>query len=249
MIYQLDELLKGKSTTIKGKNYFQTEKYVSPFIEKMSAFTDKFVINAMLPAQLTTDQAVKDITYNKVWVQAILPPENAVEDHDEVIGFIYALDVRKPLYKIYRGYLNRACLNLSVFDPKWIEVQELVAETPLKYNIKELLEMESTFESDIKALKTSFLDRSEAVNHLGKWVDGCLRKSHSNAIHTIKLSPEIAISAYKSIFMDEESKYYVPEAKEVSMFNVYNAFTQIITDDKKEIINPAERTLLINSIL
>jgi len=249
MILQLENLIKGKATTIKGKEYFSTEQYVNPFIEKMSDFTDDFVINAILPSQLTNEQAVKDITYNKVWIQALLPIENSIEDHQEVIGFIYALDVRKPLYKLYRGYLNSACMNLCVFDPKWITVQELLPATAMKYNIKELLEMENNFENEIKALKTTFLDRGEVLNYLGKWVDNCLRKEHINSVHSVKLSPDVAIQAYKSVFLNEESKYYVPPTKEISMFNVYNAFTQIITDDKKEIINPAERTLLINSIL
>lgn len=249
MITTYEELKKGKPTIIKGKNYFSTEQYIDPFIEKMSVFTDKFVINAILPSQLTIEGSDKDITYNKVWVQAVLPDEYSKVNHDEVIGLIYALDVRKPLYKIYRGYLNKACLNLCVFDPKWIEVQELQPETGLKFNIKELLELENNFENEIKALTEATIDREDVLSYLGKWVDGCLRKEHHNKIHTVKLSPEIAISAYKSVFMDEESKYFIPKTKEVTMFNMYNAFTQIITDDKKEIINPAERTLLIKSIL
>ena len=43
----------------------------------------------------------------------------------EVIGFLYGLDVRKPVVKIYRGYLNRACTNLCVFDHQWLNIQEI----------------------------------------------------------------------------------------------------------------------------
>lgn len=249
MKISLIELLKGKSTLIKSRNYFSTEKYVSPFIEKMSLFTEEFVVNAIQPSQLTLDQTTKDITYNRVWVQAVLPEEHDIEDHKEVIGLIYALDTKKPLYKIYRGYLNRACLNLSVFEPKWIETKELVPETALSYDIPKLLELENTFEGVIKELKSTFIERTNVLNYLGKWVDNCLQKEYSNNIHTVKLSPEVAIAAYKSVFLDEESKYFVPKTQECSMFNMYNAFTQIITDDKKEIINPVEKTLLINNIL
>jgi hypothetical protein len=245
----LDELIKGKSTLIKGKSFLSTEQYVSPFIEKMSVFTNDFIFNAILPPQLTNEGSTTDITYNRVWAQAILPEEYSIEGHDEVIGFIYALDTRKPLYKIYRGYLNRACLNLCVFDPTWIEVQELQPETKMSFNVEGLLEMESTFASNIKVLKETFISPEEMLGTLGKWVDGCLRKEYTNKVHTVKLSPEIAISAYKSLYIDEESTYYTKPTEQSSMFNAYNAFTQIITDDKKEIINPAERTLLINSIL
>lgn len=33
------------------------------------------------------------------------------------------------------------------------------------------------------------------------------------------------------------------------MFTVYNAFTQIITDDDKDIMNKVEKTLLLKTIL
>ena len=35
-----------------------------------------------------------------------------IRDSDEVVGLVYGLDVRKPVVKIYRGGLNRACTNL-----------------------------------------------------------------------------------------------------------------------------------------
>lgn len=245
----LNELLKGKSTTIKNKNYFSTEKYITPFVEKMEPFSEKFVIKAMLPSQVTTNNGESDITYNKVWIQAVLPKEQEVEDHTEVIGMIYALDVRKPLVKFYRGYLNNACLNLTVFDPKWITVQELEPDSAIKYYTKELLELDSDFKPTLDYLKSTFLDRSEVISNLGTWVDNCLRKKINNKIHTVKLSPITVIDAYNSLFIDKDSDYYVPDSKEASLFDVYNAFTQQLTDDTKDIINIPDKTLLIKQIL
>lgn len=37
------ELLKGKPTIIKNKEFFQTKTYVEPFVEKMSALTTDFL--------------------------------------------------------------------------------------------------------------------------------------------------------------------------------------------------------------
>lgn len=249
MTLTLPELYKGKATTIKSKEYLSTEKYVAPFIEAMSDFTDKFIINAILPQQLTIDQSVMDTTYNRVWVQAVLPDEYCIQEHDEVIGMIYAFDVRKPLYKVYRGYVNRACMNLAVFDPQWIEVQELQPNTGIKFPVKELMEKENSFNSNIKSLKETFLERDKVLPFLGKWVDSCLRMEQSNKIHSVKLSPDSIIEAYRSVFMDKNSTYYVPETREVSMFDIYGALTQVITDDKKDIVNKFEKTILINKIL
>jgi hypothetical protein len=62
----LDLLFKGKSTVIKDKTFLPTAEYVGEFIEKMSKFTDKFIINVALPNQLTLTNKEEDITFNKV---------------------------------------------------------------------------------------------------------------------------------------------------------------------------------------
>ena len=42
----IDQLLRGKATRIKEKEYFTTEQYVVPFLERMSKFTNEFIIQA-----------------------------------------------------------------------------------------------------------------------------------------------------------------------------------------------------------
>ena len=63
----LDELLKGKATIIKGKNYLPTAGYVEPFLERLTKFTDDFRIHVQLPDQITRtvegDINTDDITY------------------------------------------------------------------------------------------------------------------------------------------------------------------------------------------
>ena len=82
----IDQLLKGKSTIIKGKEYLSTEAYVTPFLERMSKFTNDFQVQVKLPDQYTLtkngDINLEDITYNRVWVQAILPDEMNYPNHN-----------------------------------------------------------------------------------------------------------------------------------------------------------------------
>ena len=49
----IDELLKGKPTVIKGKNYFGTAAYVEPFLERLHNLTDDFRVHVQLPDQIT----------------------------------------------------------------------------------------------------------------------------------------------------------------------------------------------------
>ena len=61
-----EQLLRGKATRIKNKDFFPTNDYVSPFFEEMSKYTDKFKVDVKLPSQITIDDTEDDITYNRV---------------------------------------------------------------------------------------------------------------------------------------------------------------------------------------
>jgi hypothetical protein len=88
-------LMQGKATRIKDKEYFTTEAYVTPFIDRVSKMTDNFIINAKPADQisLTKDGEINfdDVIYNRVWIQGVLPDEYAWDNHKRVISMIYAL--------------------------------------------------------------------------------------------------------------------------------------------------------------
>ena len=144
----VDELLKGKATLIKNKEYLSTEAYVTPFLERMSKFTSDFRIQAKLPSQISItkkeDINLEDTVFNRVWIQAVLPDEYSFDKNQEEIGLVYGLDARKPIAKIYRGALNMACLNLCVFNPSFLQVQEIEPEKAINFKgLKSLMEQTS----------------------------------------------------------------------------------------------------------
>lgn len=245
----LEKLLEGKATIIKNKEYLPTSDYVSPFLDQMSKFTDNFTVQVRLPTQITTTAESDDVTYNRVWIQAILPEKYCIENHDEVYGLVYGLDVRTPVYKVYRGMLNRACTNLCVFDPSWMEVNEIKPGENFIYHITALMEKVSHFEATIKKMKNTVLssDVEERHNRLGNWIEKCVLEEYTGTGGKVKLSPSTVIDAYNGVYFDSSSKYYVGD-EDSTVFNFYNAFTEIIKDDKKDIINKFEKTLLINSL-
>lgn len=245
----ISELLDGQATTIKNKEYLQTKEYVQPFLDKMGKYTNDFRVKVKLPDQITTVGDAQNITYNRVLIEAVLPSESTIDNHDEVIGFLYGLDVRKPISKMYRGYLNRACTNLSVFDAKWLEVNELKPGEEIKFDIDKLLAMPNNFDITLKKLKSEFIKREEVTDRLGEWVDATLRDGWYNGMQSVKISPNIPVEAYKSLFIDQTSEYFVPLQEDASLFRVYNAFTQIITDDERDIMNKFEKTMMINQLL
>jgi hypothetical protein len=252
----LETLLKGKATRIKNNDFFPTEAYVQPFIDKMSKFTSDFRIQATLPDQITktiNDEInFDDITYNRVWVQAVLPDEYAFDNHDEVIGMVYGLDCRKPIVKIYRGGLNRACTNLCVFNPSFLHIQEIESEKPIDFRyINTIMEQTDDLKIWLDRLHNTEFDTSEmAVNEsLGSWIRNGMACSYNNGFGKVKLGTTDIINAYKALFEQSNSPYFVGLDKPTDMFTVYNAFTQQITDDSRDIMNKVEKTLLVKDIL
>lgn len=253
----INELIKGKATRIRSKEYFETEAYVTPFLEKVSTLTDNFVVRVETPNQITYTKDggidLEDITFNRVWIQGILPKEYCIDNHDDVIGMIYGLDCKKPIAKFYRGGLNRACTNLCVFNPSYLSVQEMEAETPLDFkNLTRLIEQTSELPKWLNILNSRIVkwDETSILTELGRWVDNCISKTYFNGIGTpVKLASSVAIDAYKLLTKKEDSSYFITE-DETTMFNIYNAFTEVLKKGyEKDIVNPVEKCLLLRRIL
>ena len=244
-----DLLLKGKPTIIKGREYLPTADYVGPFFDEMSKFTDKFIVQVQTPDQITVTDGDEDITYNRVWVQAVLPETHSIDNHSEVYSLLYGLDLRKPVYKVTRHYLNNACLNMCVFNPQWLSVSELEPGETFKYSIKNLMESTNDLEIKLQKMKNTFLDRDPDSVHLllGEQIDKVMQLEWSNLGMKTKLSTAMVIKAFENVYVDSRSPYYVKDTEECSVFNYYNAFTELIRDSKS-IMNHFESTLLVNSL-
>lgn len=253
MEIDLTELLKGKATRIKEKEYFTTEAYVTPFLERMSKMTDNFIINVQPAKQisLSSDGEINfdDIIYNRVWIQAVLPNEYAWDDHQQVISMIYALDARKPIVKFYSGALNMACLNLCVFNPNALSISELEPESAVNYSFLNTI-MSQTDDIKVMLEKLSNMEyKKESIfNNLGHWIDNCITSKISYGFGAVKIAESTPIEVYKDLFYNEKSKYFTEDSS-VDGFTVYNAFTELITQDKRDIINKFEKTLLIKDIM
>ena len=253
----LDQLMQGKGTLIKNKEYWPTEAYVNPFIKRLEAIVERFEIKVETPSQITLTKDgqinTQDITYNRVWIQGVLPQEYRVDNHDDVIGMVYGLDVRKPIVKFYRGGLNRACTNLCVFNPDSLSARELNPEEAIDYRpLDTMIKQANTIKDFLGSLhKTQFSREASNLNeHLGMWMRRSWAMEYDNGVTKASIAASVVEGAFKLLFEKESSSYFVPRDQNTDMFNVYNAFTELISNDKdKDIINKVEKTLLLKRIL
>lgn len=248
----LNELLAGNATTIKNKEYFPTRAYVEPFLERMQKYTDDFRVQVKLPDQLALDDNTPVNVYNRVVVQAVLPNELVINDHSQVVGMVYGLDVRKPIIKFYSGTLDNVCTNLCVFSPEQLSVSALEPESAVNYKpVTQIIEsIEDTCKFIQKLKNTPFnCDYKNTSEKLGDWVKSCINSTYDNGFGKVKISTSTPIDAYKLLFEDKESRYYIKDG-ESNMYNVYGAFTQIFTDSiKRDLMNVCEKTILLKQIL
>ena len=253
----LEQMLKGKGSKINDKEFYPTEAYVEPFLDRCEKIQGvSYTIKAELPKQITIsrkeDIDFDDITYNRVWIQAKLPEEYMIDNHDDVIGMVYGIDTQKPITKFYRGGLNRACTNLCVFNPSQLAVQSMEPRKAVNYkSLDSIIEQANEIKDFLNSLHMQSFDCSEEARHesLGRWVDNCMGMSYDNGLSKPKLTTTTAINAYKLLFKDAKSGYYVNEGQNTDMFRVYNAFTELISNKDKDIMNEVEKVLLLKRIL
>jgi hypothetical protein len=250
----IDQLLQGKATRIKDREYFTTEQYVTPFLERMSKFTNEFIIQAKPADQISLtpngDVNFEDIIYNRVNIEAVLPNEYCYEGHKQVVGFVYALDTRKPVVKEYMGGLRTACLNLCTFNPAALSVQELQPEHAIDYNfLNYCMELVDNMGVKLGQLADMEFTHENMYEELGMQIDRCINFKFHNDFGTVKLPESLPIEVYKNLFYNEKSPYFSKEGI-VSGFDVYQAYTDIICNGKsKDLVNRFEKTLLVSSIL
>lgn len=254
----IDQLMSGKPTIIKNKNYFATEKYVNPFFDRLSKYTDDFRIHVQTPDQITLTQDgeknMEDLTYNRVYIEAVMPDDMCYDNHDRVVGMIVGLDVRKPVAKFYNGAMNSACTNLCVFNPAYLDCQAIEPETPIDFKpLDKLLQLQDDTREMLEILHNTRFENNvlEQEKHLGKWLRNSMDAMYDSGFQQSKLSADNVIQAYKLLFTKEDSSYY-QVGNTVNMFDVYGAFTQQITnarDKGKDLVNLCERTLLLRQIL
>ena len=256
---QLNELLAGRATRIKSKDYFQTAAYVEPFLERVQRLTKEIRVQVQLPNQITYtangDINTEDITYNRVLIEAILPDEYKFNDdaHRPVLGMVYGIDVRKPVVKFFKGQERMSCTNLCVFSPQLLSCQDLEPETQIDFKpLERIIEQTDDTATWLKKLIETEFDCSEHnVNEsLGRWIRNCINYSFNNHYQPVKIACSTPIDAYKSLFEKEDDDYYIGLNGNTSMYQIYNAFTQVLTDGmKKDPFNIFEKTLLVKDIL
>lgn len=247
-----ETLMQGKETIIKkGRggelSFLRPMEYCNKFFDQTKDVALDYIINVVTPDQITIDEdQQEDLTFNRVWIQAVLP--NVVDNHKEVLGLLYGLDApRYPILKTYRGHLNMACTNLTVFSPSWQKTYLMEQNKVPGYDIESMMAMDNNFKYSLEKLKNTYIKENEMHDKLGSWIDASLREQHFNGYQTIKLDPKFIIEGYKNVCVNSQSPEFKIEPNK-QLFDIYNGVTRLIRDDK-DFLSKWERTALLSKIM
>lgn len=221
------------------------KKYLEPFIEPMlkSNSAISFSVKASEPVVNAEEEGKMNIAYPRVLVEANLG--NLIDGFDAVIGMLYALDLQKPVIKVYSGFNAKACLNLTIFDSSRLFQQELLNDINKVYARSEEFFQEK--ENELLTFKNTLtkLQQSELTeNTLNELIGKLIRESAKTRLGT---TPVLQASKFLD---DNGSNYYVrPDGKfSCSKFNVYNAVTQALTNSN-DITDRANKTIQLANII
>ena len=221
------------------------KEYLEPFIEPiMKEMPEaKFRIKVADPVVNAEDSGAMNIAYPRIMIESDLG--EMITGFKSVIGMIVALDLQKPVVKVYSGYNVSACMNLTIFNADKIFQQEILGDyqrvyaKAIEYFQKKAEELVEFKETLIK-LQTTFLNEVQLNQLIGKMI----RESAK-----LRLGTTPVLQATKMLD-DNASQYYVrPDGKfTCSKFNVYNAVTQAITNSS-DIVDRVNKTLNVSNLI
>lgn len=251
MTEELSVVLQGKPTSIKNKTYLSAQQYISPFVERLTPLGATFKCYVKPSEQSSITDGSVDVVYNRVCIQAILPPTYYQQgDYQKVVCMVYALDSKIPVAKFYIGNIHSQYGTVMVTNDVQIHTQKIEPDTALDYScIRHLLELTDTIYTSMNPILSVPIDRNDMFSLLGLWMDKTLDYAYSSEFGKVKIANSIPVDAYKNILKDKDSEWYVPTTHEIYLRDIYNCLLYLVQKDDKDIVNHFEKTMLINKIL
>lgn len=242
---ELNDILNSKIFVAEKSaiNFLSPRDYINPFIDVVSSLNPTYEV-AVSGVSANKNQENNEInqSFGRVKIEAKLPIEYSIEEHDSVIGIVYALDIQKPIMRIYSGRNAWACTNLAIFNAEHLHTVELLQ------GVGSIYQKASSFTTSITTQIEQFANKVRTMKNIelsqkqtDEVIGNLLRKAIANK--TVGTTP--IISAAQSLY-DKNGKYSMIDGK-TTEWNIYSAVTQYITD-KVDIVDKAFKTVHIGSM-
>jgi len=235
----LEDLMQYKAT-VQGGNQFLTlpapEAILSPVFAKLGGKVKQYNCYVQEPTRKAADVNNGEVTAayqyaDRVLIEAVLNDDMQVfgsDRYETVIGVLYAHDINRPIMKMYLGFENQACLNLSVFNPLDITSKDFAST-----DFSTIYDQIDMYLGNVKQRQVQL---QEAIKFLSEEkLSGDKLKEVIGDV-AVKAHTSIAMKTHFSAMMDHvfksSGKYYSPQG-EHTRYNLYQAFTHTIGKDRE----------------
>lgn len=228
----LTSILDSKIFVKDNKTFESPRTYIEPVVESMlrhgvqedmiTVQTEKAVINR-------NDDGTENISYPRIKVECRLHEQNTIGGN--ISGFIIALD--RNQFISYTGSRVFACTNLCVFsDEEVFNVKGDYQAVQNKFttyldNSTELLAKFTQFHNSMEERSLT----EQEYNHFIKHIIYYSRSKKG-------LSPSIVNQGLTNLINPQSVYHFDLDTVNNSMWNLYNAFTQVISDKNFNSLNP-----------
>lgn len=219
--------------------------YIEPFLEKFTKANVNVTFKTSVSERVANKEVGSGVTneaFGRVVVEAKFPTDYCAHAHDTVVGMIYALDLQKPIIRVYSGHNAWACTNLAIFGARYVHQVEIMSgyqgiyDKGLDY-IEGLTSQLARFQTLYERMNDTIYEGDEINRILGY----LLRQGYSNK----QIGTTPILSALKDL-EDNASKYSIKDNK-TSQWNIYSALTQYVTN-KVDILEKPTKTVMLSNL-
>lgn len=242
-VITMEQLNDSKVYVKNDMSFMHPKSIIQPFLDSIDFQDDEnMVVKVQSPVVNDNLDGTSNIAYPRFALEVSRSLDNSLsETYTNVFGVLAAMDIGKPTVKVYSGFNAKACTNLTVFNAEHVYSQDLLQNfANLWKMVKSYHDMNEEKVEEYKAvhekLINTFLDNERVNNTLGK----ALRIANKYGLGTTPV-----VGAAK--LLDNRKSIYYFE-KETSLYNVFSAITQGITDSP-EIVTRPDKTVAAARIL
>jgi hypothetical protein len=239
----IEKILESKAYYKPGSGIeFKTpEVYLSKTLDKLSKYTDKFNVKVAGSVTNVNEDGSTNTAYGRVLIE---PDFSNTDKMYKTVGFLYALDIQRPVVKVYTGSIVTACTNLCIFNAEHLFEASImdggfdksydILDTYLENMGKTLGEYYAIKEN----LEAQLLPEKEINTYLGKLLEFGIKNSFIGTTPIVQAGKEL---------YSADSKYYIGKDKITSKWNIYNAITDNLK--KADIKDAASKVLKISNFI
>ena len=245
-------IISNKSRVIlKDVEFKSPNELLSEFVEKIEPRTYKFIEKGDSLIGAVDSEGYRMSFITKATVMAILDtPIGPNNEYREVIGISYAIDVRKPHYKIWKAYINMEDNFLIMLDPMIEHYEFDIDDQKIELSYLDVLLNKPINILPCLEVLSETIERSEVEEIIGKALINSLETSFNFGFGKIKLAASYITKLYNAVYNNKDGSSFAADADGNSnMLSFYAVLSNLILIDTKDVINLPDKILLIKSIL